>query len=151
MNLHDPLTAILVIMGVAFIMNLISNILNKYLVYTPDYIEKKKFISTVRKEYMEATKRKDEKQLKKLEKKIQSMKKMEAEISMKAFRPLIFTFGLFWLMWWWLSGVYGEMGAFIVMPIPLPYLGSALNFFGWYILASFWFGVLLRKLLLPDV
>lgn len=151
MNLYDPFTAIFVIMGAAFILNIISNILNKYMVYTPEFVKKRKMINQVRKEYMQLRKTGDEKQLKKLEKKLESMRKMETELSIKSFKPMIFTFVIFYLMWWWLSGLYKGMDSFVLLPFPLPYIGPSLNLFWWYLIASLWLGALMRKLFIPEI
>ena len=151
MNLYNPIIAMFVIMGAAFVLNIISNILTKYMVYTPEFVERRRTINQVRKEYMELRKTGDEKQLKKLEKKLESMRKMETELSIKSFKPMIFTFILFYLMWWWLSGLYKGMDSFVLLPFPLPYVGSSLNLFWWYLVASFWLGAVMRKLFIPEI
>lgn len=151
MNIYDPYIAMAIIMGVSFLLSFVSTVVNKYFVYTPDYVERKKFIDSVRKEYMAVLRSKDEKQIKKMEKKLQSIKKMEAEQSTKMLRPFIITIGIFWVVYWWLSSLYQSMGAFMISPLPLPFLGYSLNFFSWYIISSFWFGAILRKLLLPNI
>jgi len=151
LSIHDPITAMLVITGFALIMNLISTILNKYWVYTPEYLEKKRFVESVRKEYMRALRSRDEKQIRKLEKKMEGIKKMEAQLSFSTFKPLAVTFLLFWLLWWLLQQLYGAMGRFVLSPIPIPFYGVALDFFGWYIIASIWLGIIIRKLLLPEL
>jgi uncharacterized membrane protein (DUF106 family) len=151
MNLTDPFTAMFVIMAVSFLLSLTSIVVNKIFVYTPEYFERKKIIDSVRKEYMAALRSKDEKQIKKLEKKMQSIKKMEFEQTSKMFKPFIITIGVFWIVYWWLSTVYQDMGAFILSPIPLPFLGYSLNFFGWYIITSIFFGAILRKIIVPEM
>ena len=151
MNLYSPFIAMWVITGAAFILSVISNILTKYMVYTPEFIEKRKMINQLRKEYMKLRKTGDEKQLKKLEKKLESMRKMETELSIKSFKPMIFTFIIFYLMWWWLSNLYSSMDSFILLPFPLPYIGSSLNLFWWYLIVSFWLGAVLRKLFIPEI
>ena len=151
MNLYNPFIAMFVILGAAFVLNIISSILNKYMVYTPEFVEKKKKINQIRKEYMQLRKTGNEKQIKKLEKKLGSMKKMETELSIKSFKPMIFTIVIFYLMWWWLSDLYKGMGSFVLLPFPLPYIGSALNLLWWYLIASFWLGALMRKLFTPEI
>jgi len=149
--MYKAFIAMFVIIFAAFVMNLISTLINKYFVYTPEYIEKKRFVEEIRKEYMRALRSKDEKLIRKMEKKVQSIRKMEFELSAKAFRPLIITLILFWILWWLLGQMYSDLGAFILSPIPLPFLGASLDFFGWYIIASLWFGVILRKLLIAEI
>ncbi len=143
-NLHDPRIAMIVISLVALLMNIISGILNKKFVYTQDFIEKRKEIERIKKEYEEAKKSGDEKRIHKMEKKMMLAKKMEAELSLKSFRPFIITLVIFWLMWWWLSNIYAGMGAFIILPFPLPIIGLTSNFFWWYLISSLAFSALTR-------
>ncbi|HEW93129.1 hypothetical protein DRN87_03910 [Candidatus Geothermarchaeota archaeon] len=151
-DIHSPLAAIFVILGVATIMNLISFILNKYLVYTPDYIEKRKMINQLRREYNELRgSAADSKEAKKLEKKLKTIQKMESELMMKSFRPFIFTLVIFWVMWWWLSQLYSNMGSFIYLPVPLPMIGLSLNYFWWYLISSLAVGALIKRALYPQV
>ena len=149
--MSEAILAMFVILFAAFIMNLASTLINKYLVYTPDYIEKKRFVDSIRKEYMKALKSRDDKLIKKMEKRLQSIRKMEFELSAKAFRPLFITLILFWILWWLLGQLYGNLGAFILSPIPLPLLGVSLDFFGWYIITSMFFAAILRKLIVPEM
>lgn len=151
LDIHDPITAMSIITLFALIMNLISTILNKYWVYTPEFIERKRFVDSVRKEYMRALRSRDERQIKKLEKKMEGIKKMEAQLSLSTFKPLAITFLLFWILWWFLQQLYGVMGKFVLSPIPIPFYGVALDFFGWYIITSVWLGIVLRKLLIPEL
>lgn len=151
MNLYNPYTAMFVILGAALVLNIISNIINKYMVYTPDFIHKRKMINQLRKEYMNIRKTGDEKQIKKLEKKLESMKKMETELSFQTLKPMIFTFILFYLMWWWLSGLYGRMSDFVLLPFPLPYIGASMNLFWWYTLSAIWLGAVTRKFFIPEI
>ena len=151
MDISNPVIAMVVITLSAFVMNLVSTLLNKYWVYTPDYIEKKKFVDGIRREYMKALRSKDERQIKKLEKKLESIKKMEMQLNFSTFKPLAITFILFWVLWWVLQQFYGSLGRFVLSPIPIPFYGIALDFFGWYIIASIWLGIVLRKLLIPDL
>ena len=151
MNIGDPYIAIFVIMIVSFLLTLFSTLINKYFLYTPDYLEKKKFMDAVRKEYMAALRSKDEKQIKKLEKKFESVKRMQTEQTGRMIKPFIVTIGVFWIVYWWLSNVYKNMGAFMLSPLPIPFLGYSLNFFGWYILTSVWFGAVFKKIFLPEL
>lgn len=140
----------IIISLVAIAMNLLSGFLNKKLVYTSDFIEKRKEIERIKKEYEEAKRAGDEKRVRKLEKRIQMAKKMEAELSLKAFRPIIVTFIIFWLMWGWLNSIYAEMGAFIILPFPLPLIGIVSNYFWWYFISSVAFAALTRQYFQPS-
>jgi uncharacterized membrane protein (DUF106 family) len=153
MNLQDPVTAIFFIFIAAILLNIVSYVLNKYLVYTPDYIEKRRMIAELRKEYNELKKtaKGDSKQLKKMEQKLKSIQKMESQLMVKSFRPMILIMVLFGLFWWWLAQIYGNMGSFVYSPVPLPIIGVSMNFFWWYFICSLAVGAVIRRFLYPKV
>jgi len=148
-NLHEPIVAIIVISLTAFLMNIISGLLTKYLVYTPDFIQKKKEIERLKAEYEVLKRSGDKKKLKKYEKKLQLIKKMEAELSLKSFRPIIITMVVFFLIYMWLRTLYEGMGEFILLPFPLPIIGITSNFFWWYFISSLAFNSVTRPLFQP--
>lgn len=151
MNLYEPLNAMAIILLVSFALSLITNVVNKFLVYTPDFIRKKKVVDEMKKEYMKLSKvSKDEKQLKKLEKKLEAIKKMEAELSIKSLRSFV-TIVIYFVAWFWLDNAYRQMKPFILLPIQLPFIGSALNYSWLYILSVIWFNLLLRRILIPEL
>ena len=67
-NAFDPKVAMVVISLAALGMNVISSLLTKYLVYTPDYMQKRAELDRFRREYEEARRSGDKKKLRKLEK-----------------------------------------------------------------------------------
>ncbi len=151
MDIYDPHIAIFVVIGIAALMNLISSILNRYLVYTPEYISKRRKIDEFQKAYMAAKRRGDEKELKKLEKKRVAISKMQAELALHGLKPMIFTFVIFYALWWWLSNLYQNIGQFVLLPFPIPFLGAALNYFWWYLLTSIWLGLIIQRHIIPKV
>jgi len=153
MILQEPINAIFFILGVAVILNLVSFVLNKYLVYTPDYVEKRRMIAELRREYNELRKtaKDDSKQMKKMEQKLKSIQKMESELMVKSFRPLIFTMVIFGVLWWWLAQLYSNMGNFVYSPVPLPMIGVTMNFFWWYFICSLAVGAVIKRFLYPQI
>jgi len=152
MNMQEPLIAMFVILGISLVMNVVSFAINKFLVYTPEFIKKKKMISELKKEYDELKKAADKlepKQLKKMEQKLRSIQKMELELGFKSFKPYIFTIAIFWVIYWWLEKVYANLGSFVYSPIPLPIIGVSMNFFWWYVICSSAIGFVIMKFLYP--
>lgn len=148
-NIHHPHVAMIVISIAALLMSVISGLLNKYLVYTKDFIEKKREIERIKREYEFVKKSGDPRKIRKFEKRMQMMKKLEAELSLKSFRPFIVTLAVFWLIWTWLNSLYGVMGSFIILPFPLPIIGLTSNFFWWYLISSFAFSAVTRIFFQP--
>jgi len=152
MNIQEPLIAMFVILGISLVMNVISFAINKFLVYTPEFIKKKKMISELRKEYNELKKAiaEDSKQLRKMEQKLKSIQKMESELMFKSLKPYVFTIAIFWVVYWWIAEVYTNIGNFIYSPIPLPFIGVSMNFFWWYFICSFATGAVVKRFLYPE-
>jgi|Deesub1362B_J571_1020462.scaffolds.fasta_scaffold00004_215 uncharacterized membrane protein (DUF106 family) len=151
MSIYDPWAALIIISLAALGMNVISGILNRLFVYTPDLIAKRQEIQRIKQEYQEAKRLGDEKRLRKMEKKMQMAKKLEAEVSLKSMRPFIITIIVFWVMWGWLNSLYGGMGNFVILPFPLPIIGLTSNFFWWYLISSFAFSALTRRYFYPSM
>jgi len=148
-DLHNPSIAIIIISLAALLMNLISGVLNRFLVYTPDFIQKKREIERLKMEYEEIKKSGDKRKLRKYEKKMQLVKKMEAELGLRSFRPFIIIIVVFWLVYTWLRMIYEGMGSFVLLPFPLPFIGITSNFFWWYLISSFALGTITRPFLQP--
>lgn len=146
-DLFDPKVAMIIISLAALGMNVISGLLTKYLVYTPDYVQKRAELDRFRREYEEARRRGDKKRLRKLEKRRAMMKRLESELALKSLRPFIITLAIFWLIWWALSTLYSGLGQFVLFPFPLPLIGMAGNYFWWYLISSVAFSPVTRALL----
>jgi uncharacterized membrane protein (DUF106 family) len=151
MNIYDPFAALFIISLAALGMNVISGILNRMLVYTPELISKRQEVQRIKMEYEEAKKSGDQKRIRKMEKRYKMAKKLEAEISLKTMRPFIVTLIVFWLMWGWLRSIYSGMGSFVILPFPLPIVGLTSNFFWWYLISSFAFSALTRRYFYPTM
>ena len=148
-DLFDPRAAMVIISIAAIGMNLISALLTKYLVYTPEFVRKRAELDKFKREYEEARRRGDKKRLRKLEKRRVVMKKIEAELAVKTLRPFIITLAVFWLIWWLLSNLYSGLGQFVLLPFPLPLIGVSSNYFWWYLISSLAFSPLTRVIYQP--
>jgi uncharacterized membrane protein (DUF106 family) len=148
-DLHNPSIALIVISASALLMNIVSGILNKYLVYTPEFIKKKREVDRLMREYEMLRRSRDPKKLKKMEKKLRMINKMRAELAMKSLRPFIIILAVFWIIWGWLNSLYGGMGEFVILPFPLPFIGITANFFWWYVISSIALGTITRVIYQP--
>ena len=149
MILDSPLMAMLVIFLSAILTNLVNTFFSLKFVYTPDYIEKRKKVAKLREEYNQIRRSGDEKQLKKMEQKLNAIRKIESELTFKSFRIFGVTIVVFYAIFWILSNLYGSYGNFIYLPYVLPFVGNSMNFLSWYIFSSIVIGIVIRKFLYP--
>lgn len=149
--IDSPLAAIFVIILLAVVTNMVNTWFSLKYVYTPDYIEKRKKIAKLREEFRRVQRSGDEKQIKKMEQKVKTMQKMEMELMFKTFRVFGVTLVVFYIIYWFLSDLYGKFGSFVYLPYVLPFAGSTMNFLGWYIFSSIVIGIVIRKFLYPPL
>lgn len=98
------------------------------------------------KEYTQALRSKDEKTLAKLKKKEAAMRSAQAEMSKEQFKPLIFTMVPFFIFYYIFYAVFGFNQITVAYsPIPLPMVGTQLNFWVWYLLSSFSVSSLIQR------
>ncbi len=149
--MNDATQAMLIIILFAVVTNVINTLVTVRFVYTPDYIEKRRQVQKIREEYRRALMSKDEKQLKKMENRLNAIKKVETELMFKTFRIMPISFGIFYLFWLIMEQWYGTLGNFVYLPYYLPFVGTNMNFLSWYIFASIAVGVIFRRFLYPKL
>jgi uncharacterized membrane protein (DUF106 family) len=99
------------------------------------------------KEYTQAIRSKDEKAIARLKKKEQTIKAAQAEMSKEQFKPLIFTIIPFFIFYYVFYAVFGyNQMTVAVSPISLPFVGTELNFWVWYLLSSFSVSSLIQRI-----
>ncbi|MCQ8892186.1 MAG: EMC3/TMCO1 family protein [Candidatus Methanosuratincola sp.] len=99
------------------------------------------------KEYTQALRSKDEKAIARLKKKEQTIKSAQAEMSKEQFKPLIFTIIPFFIFYYIFYAVFGYNQLTVaVSPISLPFVGTNLNFWAWYLLSSFSVSSLIQRI-----
>ncbi|MEN3006385.1 MAG: EMC3/TMCO1 family protein [Candidatus Methanosuratincola petrocarbonis] len=99
------------------------------------------------KEYTQAIRSKDEKAIARLKKKEQAIKTAQAEMSKEQFKPLIFTIIPFFIFYYVFYAVFGYNQLTVaVSPISLPFVGTELNFWVWYLLSSFSVSSLIQRI-----
>jgi len=140
---------------VIFLSAILTNAINAFFtlkfVYTQDYIEKRRKIAKLRQEYNQIRQSGDEKQLKKVEQKLNAMRKLESELTFKSFRIFGVTIVVFYAIYWGLSTLYGKYGNFVYLPYVLPFVGNSMNFLTWYIFSSLVIGIVIRKFFYPSI
>ncbi len=151
MLLDTPLMAMAIIFLSAILTNIVNTIVSLKFVYTPDYIEKRRRVAKLREEYNQIRRSGDEKQLKKMEQKLNAIRKIESELMFKSFRTFGVTIVVFYAIFWVLNNLYGKYGNFIYLPYILPFVGSSMNFLSWYIFSSIVIGIILRKFIYPQI
>jgi uncharacterized membrane protein (DUF106 family) len=122
--------------GVALVMSLISSSAAKLLVDYDMVRSTMKEVQSWQKELNAARKARDEQTTAKLMKKQQAMMKQQSRASMEQMKVTAVTFVPFLVVWYTLNAVLGR-GAVAFAPFPLPFMGTTLTFFYWYLLCSF--------------
>lgn len=148
-DLNPNFDQIILVTLISFCYSLFLSVMNKKLIYTPEYIQQAKLASKLRMELMEARRKKDEVLIKKLQKKYELLMKSTMKVYVKIFMMFIFTFGLFILLLNLMDPVFGSTGTnFMTLPFPIPpFLGKNINYFAWFIISSFFFSTIFHKLL----
>jgi len=122
--------------GVATIMALISSTAAKLLVDYDMVRSTMKEVQAWQKELNAARKAKDDQTISKLMKKQQAMMKQQSRASMEQMKVTAVTFVPFLIIWYTLNAVLGPH-PIAYAPFPLPFVGTTLTFFTWYLICSF--------------
>ena len=122
----------------SFIIALLISIIYKY---TSNQLEVKRIRDEMKSLQAKVKENKDDKE---------KMAEIQKEIAGKSleqmkhsFKPMLYTFLPVILIFYWLRGLYEEMGVILI----LPFVGWGLNWIWTYILFSFVFSLLLRRIL----
>ena len=96
--------------------------------------------------YTKALRAKDQKQIDKLMKKKATIDKAQAAMTKNQFKPLLLTFIPFLIFYYVFNGVFGYSQTTIaISPISIPYVGTDLNFWIWYLISSFSISALIQR------
>jgi uncharacterized membrane protein (DUF106 family) len=104
-----------------------------------------KEVQAWQKELNAARKAKDESTISKLMKKQQAMMKQQSRASMEQMKVTAVTFVPFLVVWYTLAAVLGK-SIIAYAPFPLPFMGTTLTFFYWYLISSFSLNLPLMRL-----
>jgi uncharacterized membrane protein (DUF106 family) len=155
---------ILAIMVIAIVIAFTTSVAQKFLVNQDRLIYLQKEMKEFQQEMNAARKSNDPKALEKAQKKQMEFMGLQKEMMTMSFKPMIVTFLPIIIIFWWLSQnvllntlvVKLPTIAFYVFLVPLFHLiypqspgvpVMAIEWLGWYILCSFGFSLLFRKLL----
>ncbi len=156
-----PILAILVI---AAIIALVTTVAQKFLVNQDRLLYLQKEMKEYQQEMMEARKTNDPKALEKVQRKQAQFMNLQKEMMSMSFRPMIVTFIPILIVFWWMAQstlinhivVQLPTLAYYVLLVPLFHIiyppspgvtGMTIEWLGWYILCSFGFSMLFRKLM----
>jgi uncharacterized membrane protein (DUF106 family) len=95
--------------------------------------------------YTKAVRAKDQKQIDKLKKKQQSITGLQTAMSKDQMKPTLLTLVPFAIFYYIFFGVFGP-GIVVYTPIALPFLGSKLSFWWWYLISSFSVSALIQRI-----
>ncbi|MEN4007212.1 MAG: EMC3/TMCO1 family protein [Methanobacteriaceae archaeon] len=156
---------ILAIVITAIVISLITNIAQKLLVDQDRFLYLQKEMKEFQQEMIEAKKANDPKALDRVQKKQMEFMSLQKEMMTMSFKPMIVTMFPILVMFWWiqqnplLNTVVVELPApvyyMLLMPLWRTFFGGvapgipemSINWLGWYILCSFGFSMLFRKLM----
>ncbi|MBC7120742.1 MAG: DUF106 domain-containing protein [Candidatus Methanosuratus sp.] len=98
-------------------------------------------------EYTQAVRAKDDKAIARLKKKETAIKAAQSEMSKEQLKPMIFTIIPFFIFYYIFYAVFGyNQSVVAVSPISLPFVGTELNFWVWYLISSFSVSSLMQRL-----
>ncbi|HUK27849.1 MAG TPA: EMC3/TMCO1 family protein [Candidatus Acidoferrales bacterium] len=123
-------------LGVAACLALISSTAAKLLVDYDMVKSSMREVQAWQKEMNAARKAKDDQTIAKLTKKQAAMMKQQSRASMEQMKVTAVTFVPFLIIWYTLNAVLGP-SIIAYAPFPLPFMGTNLKFFYWYLLCSF--------------
>lgn len=155
---------LLFIVVIAIVISLITTVAQKFLVNQDRLLFLQKEMKDFQQEMNEARKSNDPKALEKVQKKQSEFMSTQKEMMTMSFRPMIVTFLPIIIIFWWISQnsllnhlvVQLPTFAYYVLLVPLFHLiyapspgvtGMTIEWLGWYILCSFGFSMLFRKLM----
>jgi len=126
----------LMTLAIAGTLAVISTAANRLLVDVKHVAQVTREVNAWRKEFEKARKSNDKQLLAKVTKKQQAMMKLQSRVAFDRMK-VSFVFILpFWAVWIVLSSFFGEhVVAF--SPIQIPFVGTNLTFFYWYLICSF--------------
>lgn len=123
-------------LGIAAVLGAISTASNRLLVDMKRVAAVTKQVSAWKKEFDKARKSGDKQLLAKATKKQQAMMKLQSEVAFDRMKVSFIFIIPFYLIWIVLSNFFGQT-AVAFSPIQIPFIGTKLSFFYWYLISSF--------------
>jgi len=130
-----PLSVITVVL-ITILMASLSSVVTRRLVDVELMRRRSTEIKEWQSAYTKAVRAKDEKQIDKLKKKQQSINSLQMEMSKDQLKPTLLTLVPFAIFYYIFFGVFGK-GIVAYTPIAIPFIGSKLSFWWYYLISSF--------------
>jgi uncharacterized membrane protein (DUF106 family) len=143
--------ALFVILGLSILIGFAVTLVNKYTVDWERVKQAKAKMKAWQKELRAAHREKDMKRIHKLKTEQGEVMQEQKAVMTATFKPMIFYIIPYFLMWWWLSGIFsGWVVAWLPFNLPLPFFGTiaSMGFLTWYLISYFGFSQLWRRFLI---
>lgn len=133
---HEIPSSTLLILALAATLGIVSTSANRLLVDVKRAAAVTREVNAWRKEFQKAKKSNDKQLLAKLTKKQQPMMKLQSKVAFERMKVSFIFIIPFWGIWIVLSSFFGQT-VVAFSPIELPFAGTQLSFFYWYLICSF--------------
>lgn len=133
---HEIPSSTLLILALAATLGIVSTSANRLLVDVKRAAAVTREVNAWRKEFQKAKKSNDKQLLAKLTKKQQPMMKLQSKVAFERMKVSFIFIIPFWGVWIVLSSFFGQT-VVAFSPIELPFAGTQLSFFYWYLICSF--------------
>jgi len=145
--------AIFLVMGLSFVVALFTTLVSKKMVDWKQFKEIKAKVTEYNKELRAAQKKRDMKQVYKLQQRQPEIMKLNSTMMSQNMKPTIIIMVVLLPLWFFISGIFkGWVVAWLPFSLDLPFVGQ-LVVFGmgwWYFLNSLAFSQILRKIIIGD-
>lgn len=145
--------SIFIIFALAILLSFLITLLNKFMVDWKKVKQAQAEIAAWQMQLREAQKKKDMKQLHKLQLDRERILKLQSTVMSASFKPMLLYIIPYFIFWTWLSGLYsGWVVAWLPFGVTLPFLGfwTSCGFLSWFLLTYFGFSSISRRLLIGD-
>jgi len=142
---HEIPASTLLTLAMAGGLALVSTASNRLLVDVKRAATVTREVTAFRKELEKARKSNDKQLLAKLTKKQQAMMKLQTQVTFDRMKVSFLFIIPFWIVWIILSGSFGQI-VVAFSPIQIPFAGTELSFFYWYLICSFTISLPLARL-----
>jgi len=126
----------LLTMAIAGVLAVITTAANRLLVDVKRVAQVTREVNAWRKEFEKARKSNDKQLLAKVTKKQQAMMKLQSQVAFDRMKVSFIFIAPFWAVWIVLSSFFGQ-NVVAFSPIQIPFVGTNLTFFYWYLICSF--------------
>lgn len=143
--------AMFVIFGLSILLAFVITLINKFTVNWEKVKAAKDRMKAWQKEFRDAHRKHDMKRVHKLKQEQGALMKDQKAVMVASFKPMIFYIIPYFLMWWWLRGIFGGWAvAWLPFSLPLPFFGTlvSMGFLSWYLISYFGFAQLWRRFLI---